>query len=269
MKLGFQTYTWQMSFEKYAGDVRHIARTAKEAGFACIESEICMLGDAYFYNPDALLHLMDEEEVELGAVCLVCDWLFPQENEVELGLAQQTFTLLERFPKTKLVLCQAPQADRSELETRQRNAVRCINAVARRAAQRGIDCSFHPNSPPGSAFRTAEDYAFLWNHLDFDALGFCPDSGHIARGGMNVVDTFAQWMPHIRHVHFKDMDQKGKWCAMGEGAIPFPKIVRMLEDHQYDGYIMVEEESDAAVSDPDGVTKKNGQYLMHHFGQHI
>jgi inosose dehydratase len=33
MKFGCQAYTWQMSFDRFAGQVAHIAETVKEAGF--------------------------------------------------------------------------------------------------------------------------------------------------------------------------------------------------------------------------------------------
>ena len=48
---------------------------------------------------------------------------------------------------------------------------------------------------------------------------------------------------------------------MGAGVIDFPRIVTMLRDGGYDGWIMVEEESPQAEGDPDAATLQNGEYL--------
>jgi len=50
---------------------------------------------------------------------------------------------------------------------------------------------------------------------------------------------------------------------MGAGVIEFPQIVRMLKDTGYASWIMVEEESASAESDPDSATRQHGQYLRH------
>jgi inosose dehydratase len=65
----------------------------------------------------------------------------------------------------------------------------------------------------------------------------------------------------IQHVHFKDMTAAGEWTAMGAGVIDFPRIVTRLRDTGYDGWIMVEEESAEAETDPDAATAQNGVYL--------
>jgi inosose dehydratase len=147
------------------------------------------------------------------------------------------------------------------LRQRQVNALACINAVAARAAARGVACSYHPNSPPGSLFRTRDDYQILLDGLDARHIGFAPDTGHIAKGGMDVLEVLETYRPLIRHVHFKDITAAGEWTAMGAGVIDFPRIVRRLKDTGYRGWIMIEEESAEAEVDPDGATLQNGVYL--------
>ena len=48
---------------------------------------------------------------------------------------------------------------------------------------------------------------------------------------------------------------------MGLGVIDFPRIVTRLRDTGYGGWIMIEEESVEAETDPDAATQKNGEYL--------
>lgn len=260
IRFGCQTYTWQMSGDKYKGDVPHVLNVVAGAGFAGLEPEVCMLG-TYEGAPEHLAEELHKANVQLGALCLVEDWAGPGETAEERAEADSVMDYLAAFPDTLLALCQMPGADRSNLKERQKHAVARVNAVALRAAERGIASAFHPNSPPGSVFRVAEDYEFLMNALDPAVVGFAPDFGHIAKGGMDPITTLEKYLPMVRHVHFKDMDASGEWVEMGRGIIDFPGILTRLRDAGYDGWIMVEDESRRAETDPDTVTRENGVYL--------
>lgn len=128
------------------------------------------------------------------------------------------------------MLCQMHGTDRANLHQRQANAIACIDAIAGRAADLGIECSFHPNSPAGSVFRIKEDYLVLLDSLDSRIVGFAPDAGHIAKGGMDAIEIFNTYRSLIKHIHFKDITTSGGWAAMGAGIIDFPRIVTMMRD---------------------------------------
>jgi len=260
IKFGCQFYTWQMSGGKYVGKLPHILKVVNAAGFAGIEPETCMLGP-YYDDPHALKDDLLQHGLKLGAIALVLDWAEAGETENEWQEAERLFKYLELFPSTHLVLCQIPGKDRTDLRQRQANAIACVNAVAARAIDRGITCSFHPNSPPGSVFRNQNDYRVLLDGLDSRVVGFAPDSGHIAKGCLDVIEVFQNYNSLIKHVHFKDITASGQWTAMGAGVIDFPHIVAILRDTGYDGWIMIEEESLEAETNPDAATNKNGKYL--------
>ena len=257
---GCQFYTWQMSGQRYIGKLPHILSVVDKSSFTGIEPETLMLG-AFYKDPYALKDVLQEYGLELGAITLVLDWAGAAETAEERREADYLFDYMKPFPNTHLVLCQMPGEDRSDLRARQENAMACVNAVAARAVQRGIVSSFHPNSPPGSVFRVDEDYRLLLDGLDHEVVGFAPDTGHIAAGGIDVIQMFKTYRSVIRHVHFKDIAASGEWVAMGNGTIDFPRIVTSLKDTGYGGWIMIEEESKAAESDPDAATTQNGQYL--------
>ena len=265
IQYGCQTYTWQMSYEKYSQRLDHIIDVVAESGFAGIEAEVCMLGP-YNEDPARLAGDLQAKGLGLAAICLVCDWLSPQETGEELAEADRVIGILQsHFPGTLLALCQMPQDDRSNLQERQDNCIACSNAIGRRAADSGVRTAFHPNSPEGSVFRIAEDYKVLMDGLDASVVGFAPDAGHIAKGGMDPVAIFREYGATIQHVHFKDMRQDGTWAEMGAGDIDFAGIVGGLVQQNYEGWIMVEDESPRAEIDPDAVTRANGEYLKANF----
>ena len=260
IKYGFQTYTWQMSYEKYADKIDHIVDITKQGGMYGIEPDTSLL-KGYFDAPETFQTMLAGKGIELAALCVVCDWLGNSETPEETLLADKSIRFVKNFPNPMLMLCQMPQKDRENLAGRQKNALTCIANVAKRAADSGIKSVFHPNSPPGSVFRTFEDYQVMLDGLGKINVGFAADSGHIINGGMNVYNIFHDYTSLIKHVHFKDINAKGVWCAMGEGITDFEKIVSTLKSGGYDGYILVEDESPEAEEDPDGVSLRNAVYI--------
>lgn len=261
IRFGCQLYTWQMSGERFRGRLDHIVRIVRQAGFAGIEPELGMLGA--YTDPARLQDLLAGEGLELGALTLVADWRESRESAQERADADAALGMLAQFPGALLVLCQMPGADRRELRQRQDNALACLDAVAQRAAERGIVSAFHPNSPEGSVFRNLEDYRLLLPELARRGLGFAPDSGHLHTGGLDPGVIIAEARDLVRHVHFKDLDRSGAWVGMGAGMSDFPGLVNQLDRQGYRGWIMVEEESPAAADDPDQATLLNGTYLRH------
>ena len=261
MKFGCQTYSWQMSYDTYAGNLPHIMQIMHRAGFTGIEAEVCMMG-RWYEDPVGFSALLEEHRLQYAALALPLDWRHAKETDEEYAQAQQAIAFLKHFPGTILLLCHLPGHDRADLSERQANQVACLSAITARAKDAGIVTAFHPNSSFGSAFRTAEDYAYLLEMLEKYGIGYCPDAGHIAHGGMDPVQVIREALPLVRHVHFKDMDENGIWRSMGCGKIDFPAIVSDLSTANYSGWVMVEEESADAVTDPDGVTQHNGQYFQ-------
>ena len=261
IKYGFQTYTWQMSYDKYAGKIGHICGIVNQSGLHALEAEICML-KGYFDDPEALKRILAENKIEFFTLCLACDWLDSCETPEEKALADKAVKFMLHFSNPMVVLCQMPQADRSNLAERQKNALACVNAAARRAYDSGVTCVFHPNSPAGSVFRTYDDYTLLLDGLDDRYVWFAPDSGHIIKGGMNVYDIFSDYRSVIKHAHFKDIDSAGECSVMGKGITDFGKITEILDRAGYNGHIMVEDESDDARNDPDMSAAKSAGYIQ-------
>ncbi len=262
LRFGCQAYTWQMS-GRYVGQLDHILDTVQAAGFAGFELETGMLGD-WYNDPSRFADALARRNLKLAALTIALPWANAVETAAERAEADRAFRYLSAFEGTQLVLAQLPGRDRRDLRRRQQNALACMNAIGRRACDRGIVAGFHPNSPPGSVFRTREDYQVLADGLDTDVIGFVPDAGHIAKGGMDVREVFRTFRPLLRHVHFKDLNQAGAWSAMGAGMIDFPALVSDLQRSGFNGWIMVEEESAQAEQEPDLVTLANGRYVRDH-----
>jgi inosose dehydratase len=198
--------------------------------------------------------------LELAVFVYVEDWLGKKETPDEQKRADEWIKFMEHFPEALFLLVQMPGKDREDLRSRQQNLLSCVNAIAQRSADKGIKCSYHPNSPMGSIFRTEEDYEVLLNGLNSSLIGYTPDVGHIAKGGMDPLSIIRKYRDLVNCVHYKDMYADGSWAPMGEGSIDFIGITNYLEQSGFEGWIVVEDECDMAITDPDTVAMNDGVY---------
>ena len=258
IKIGCETYTWQMPGEQYKGKLEHIMEVTSRAGFTGIEPDTSFLH--HLSDPALMQEALQQYGLELAVLCLALDWRNPQETEEERQQADQWIKFLQHFPDTLFLLVQLPGKDRNDLEERQQNLLTCVNQVARRAADQGIMCSYHPNSPEGSVYRTEEDYKILLNGLDSRVIQYTPDVGHMAKGGMDPLTIIRQYRELVNCVHYKDMYEDGQWAPMGKGIIDFEGITQELINTEFEGWIIVEDECDQAITDPDSVALDDGVY---------
>ena len=93
-------------------------------------------------------------------------------------------------------------------------------------------------------------------------VGWVPDTGHILRGRQAIDDTLAAHRDRIRYVHLKDVDPQGTWAMLGEGACDVPAVISVARQApRFNGWIVVEEESEAAASDPAAAVRTNRETL--------
>jgi inosose dehydratase len=259
-RFGSEVYTWFMSNSGKTHENRlgHMMEIIAKAGFTGVQPIHFWMGD--LSDPALLEAKLKETGLELAAISLALDWKGAEETEQEKKEADQMISLLERFPGAILCTVQIPSG-RHELETRRKNLVNIVNTVSRRAKERGVPCSFHPNSPHSSIIRTAEDYAAILPALDSAATGWTPDVGHIINGGMDPLQKMQEYAHLINHMHYKDWDGEPEFTLMGNGKVDLPAITQWLKDINYSGWIICEDEGAEAVEDPDFVTLHDGRWI--------
>lgn len=261
MKFANECYTWFMrdSGAYYENQLAHMIEITARSGMTGIEPIFPWMGD--LADPYKLKDCLQENNIDLAAIAFVEDWNHPAETEQELADADRAFDLLSHFPDATLVTVQMPKG-RHELEQRRQHLIANVNAISKRAADRGIRCSFHPNSPETSTNRNEEDYEIILEGLDSSVTGWCPDVGHIINGGMDPLSKMKQYESLINLCHFKDWDGKPEFCIMGEGEVDFIGVTQWLKDQGFDSWIICEDEAEQALTDPDGVTLHDGKWIQ-------
>nr|WP_294692813.1 sugar phosphate isomerase/epimerase [uncultured Friedmanniella sp.] len=263
LRYACQTYSWQLSLDVYAGRIEHMVRAAAAAGFTGFEPELVMLGSRW--SVGELRDALAAAGLELAALVLAESWLDTDETEKERADADRVIEAAAALPGAKVVLCALPGPDRSTLdprdvEARQIRVMARMQAVTARAGEAGVGCTFHPNSAAGSLFRTQADYSRMADLLPA-SIGYTPDVGHLARGGLDPLAVLRDWGDRVDHVHIKDLADDGSWAESGTGMINIPALLQHLADRGYRGWVTFEDESAAAEQDPDAAAARNGRYV--------
>jgi inosose dehydratase len=91
-------------------------------------------------------------------------------------------------------------------------------------------------------------------------VDWCLDSGHLAIGGVDILEFAKAAFDRIGHVHLKDVDlsrapsvlnrsqsimegvQDGLFTVLGKGDVPISELVRFLESHGYQGWYVIEQD---------------------------
>jgi sugar phosphate isomerase/epimerase len=111
-----------------------------------------------------------------------------------------------------------------------------------------IKVAIHNHGPTDAHFPAPGDALPIIQDMD-PRVGVCVDVGHTTRTGVDIVEAIAEAGDRVLDVHVKDLAdlmEAGSQCVVGEGAMPIPAIFHQLRAMEYDGYVNLEYEIDAA-----------------------
>jgi inosose dehydratase len=258
--IGCQTYTWEMLGPAWQGKPEEILDAAAAAGYSGVEFSNAMIGP-YLDHPEAF-------ERALAARGLACagfayarqGFSDPQEYENDLAGAEKALRFAAHF-SVVLGLGGPSSPSRQDTDRKLEQALAFFREVSGRAAKMEVRLAVHPHSHHTSLVVTAEEYDRLLCAVEPLGICFNPDTGHILRGGQDLLDCLSRYRPLITHVHIKDVTAAGQWTPLGQGITPLERLFAWLEETGYSGWVVIEEESDGARADPAGAVTANRRYL--------
>lgn len=173
-----------------------------------------------------------------------------------------------------------PQASLSDADwiTFARGAERVARAVL---DETGIHTVFHHHC--AGFVETPDEIATLLDRTDPELIGLVFDTGHYTygsgRAGADVLTGLDRFAARIRYIHFKDCDpavaerarrdqwdyftalRHGIFCELGRGQVNFRAALGWLRDHDYDGYVLVEQDILPGMGSPAESARRNREYL--------
>ncbi len=159
-----------------------------------------------------------------------------------------------------------------------------VNRVARAIrVETGLLTVFHHHC--GGFVETPEEIDRLVALTDPELVGLVFDTGHYAYGAgpdgcSRVLDGLNRLKDRVWLVHFKDCDpnvaaqaraegwdyfeavRHGVFCELGKGCVDFPAVTQWLNDHNYSGWITVEQDVLPGMGTPKESAQRNRAYLQ-------
>jgi inosose dehydratase len=263
LKVGCQTYTWEMLGDGWTGSVDDILDAVAAAGYQGIEITNSMIGE-YAGRPADFARAIEQRGLMLAgfAYASPAGLTDPAARAKELEGADEAMRFAGAFPGVVLALGGASTPERTDIDRKIGLAADFYNEVGRRGKKAGVPVAFHPHSHHGSIFESRGEYQRIMELTDPAVVGWNPDTGHIVRGGQDLLDTLRTFGSRINHVHLKDADACNRWQPLGKGVCDIPAVLAFLEDERgYHEWIVGEEESAEAHKDQNAAIRWNRDYL--------
>jgi inosose dehydratase len=130
----------------------------------------------------------------------------------------------------------------------------------------------------GTYVETQNETIRLLEETSAAKVGWCFDVGHLAYGGGDNLDMLERYGDRVAHVHIKDVDggvlaraRAEGWSfadalrhyifnGLGQGIARVPDMVAALLARGYDGYFVIEQDTQAGA--PGAVAKENRDVLL-------
>jgi sugar phosphate isomerase/epimerase len=248
--------------DQWRGTVDGILEAISNAGYSGIEITNTMIGD-YYHAPERFLDALKKHDLAFPAFGFVPLHGFTESDyiEAEIEAARKGIDFLSHFPGCRMVLAGGSTDSRDNIEEKFETMCTIYNRVAKMATEKSVPVDVHAHSHAGSIIETVEEYDRLMGLTDSSLVGWNPDTGHIVRGGVDLLALIEKHKSRIRHVHFKDVGTDDKWRIMGKGICDFKGVLNLLEDVDFAGWVVCEEESDEAWKDQQRSIVENRKYI--------
>jgi inosose dehydratase len=157
-----------------------------------------------------------------------------------------------------------------------------LNKLGKIAYERGFKLCYHHHM--GTGCQTIAETKRMLDATDPKYVYLTFDSGHFTFSGEDPVEALKLFIDRVGHVHLKDVrpdvlkkvhEEKmsfldavraGVFTVPGDGCIDFPSIFKILEDHDYEGWMVVEAEQDPAKANPLEYAIKARAYIAKYAG---
>ena len=210
-------------------------------------------------NPGEIDAILEEHKLKLlgGFTPVVVH--NPAERDATMKYVRKTIGLFKKTGATQLVSSPVYTWNWDTPGTLTNDEIRhmfkVLDEITLMCKDNGISNVLHPH-----LMTVVETKSDVERVLDGCDVNWCLDSGHLAIGGVDILEFAKAAFDRIGHVHLKDVDlsrapsvlnrsqsimegvQDGLFTVLGKGDVPISELVRFLESHGYQGWYVIEQD---------------------------
>lgn len=266
IRIGCQTFTWEMLGKRWSGSPDDLLQAIAGGGYGGVEITDNMIG-CYADKPAAFAASLESCGLTLVAFAVASKSGFTVREEIEndLETVRRWIDFVARFPGALVSLGSATVVSNGSREAKFEIAAEFYNRAGDLGRSAGVDIAVHPSSHHNTLLYDRRDYDRMFSLVDGRLAGWVPDSGHILRGGQDILDTLRTYRDRIRYLHLKDVDAEGKWAMLGAGICDVPAVIGIVAAApNFNGWLVLEEESETAAANPSCAVKANRETMRGH-----
>ncbi|BCG89767.1 xylose isomerase [Mesorhizobium sp. 113-3-9] len=263
LKVGCQTFTWEMLGKAWTGGPDDLLKAIADGGYAGIEITDTMIG-RYADRPSEFAAALKSSGLTLVSFAFGSKSGFTLKEEIgaDLEAAQRWIDFASAFPGALVSMGSATVVSEGPRDDKFAIAAEVYNKAGELGRKAGVQVAVHPSSHHNTLLFDRADYDRIFALLDPALVGWVPDTGHILRGHKDMADTLRTYRDRIRYIHLKDVDANGTWAMLGEGVCDTQAVIEIANTApKFNGWLVLEEESETAAADPAGAVKTNRQTM--------
>lgn len=157
-----------------------------------------------------------------------------------------------------------------------------LEELGRLATEKDMKVVFHHHM--GTGVQTFEEIDKLMELTDPNLVYLLFDSGHLTFSGVDTEAVLKKYIKRIKHVHLKDIRKEvldkvkeenmsflkavyaGVFTVPGDGMIDFEPLFKILDDNNYEDWMVVEAEQDPSIANPLEYAIKARKYIKEKSG---
>lgn len=263
IKVGCQTFTWEMLGKAWTGTPDDLISAIAAGGYSGIEITDTMIG-RYADRPGEFAKALKDKELQLVSFAFGSKSGFTVADAMtdDLTTTQRWIDYAAQFPGALVSIGSATVVSDGPRDGKFAIAAEFYNRAGELGRASGVEVAVHPSSHHNTLLFTRTDYDRIFALLDPQLVGWVPDTGHILRGHEDMLDTMRTYKDRIRYLHLKDVDAKDRWAMLGKGVLDTPAVIDLVASApRFNGWLVLEEESETAAADPAAAVRINRETM--------
>ncbi|PZM14490.1 sugar phosphate isomerase/epimerase family protein [Rhizobium tubonense] len=263
LKVGCQTFTWEMLGDGWTGSPDDLLSAISAGGYSGIEITDTMIG-RYADKPADFARALKDSGLQLVSFAFGSKSGFTLADQIpnDLNVAQRWIDFAAPFPGALVSIGSATVVSEGPRDDKFAIAAEFYNRAGALGRASGVDVAVHPSSHHNTLLFNRADYDRIFALLDPSLVGWVPDTGHILRGHDDINDTLRSYQDRIRYLHLKDVDAMDEWAMLGTGILDTPAVIKLVaQAPRFTGWLVLEEESKTAAGDPAAAVKTNRETM--------
>ena len=221
------------------GDMAQAARDIAAAGYQGIEffDGNVLDGEADGFAP--LRQILSETNLKLVAVYSGGNFIFPDILEEELARVTRAADAAQALGAEHLVVGGGARRFDGTRDSDYDALASALDKVLGIAEARGLRAHYHPHL--STIVENPDEVRKIFGKT---AIGFCPDTAHLAAAGGDVAAMVREHAGRISYVHLKGWQREPfAFTPVGRGDCDNAAVIRALKAIGYDGWICNELDS--------------------------